>query len=96
MLSALKNAMLSTKTEPQKDVVRTLADSFHYPKRGPGMMWEGVANKIQETGCDLRMGFSVERICWESGRITAVEVASKEQGERISLLWRWDIHTNTH
>ena len=29
---------------------KTLIESFRYPRRGPGMMWEAAARKIQESG----------------------------------------------
>ena len=39
---------------------KTLIESFRYPRRGPGMMWEACAKKIQERGgriiMDRRLG----------------------------------------
>jgi protoporphyrinogen oxidase len=84
MLSALKNAMLSRTSSTKADIVRTLTDSFHYPKRGPGMMWESVATKVQENGCELRMRCSVEKIFWENTSIIAVESASGEQTSQVN------------
>jgi len=83
MLSALKNALLSKNAAAKKDIVRTLIDSFHYPKFGPGMMWETVAHKVQRNGCELRMNCSVEKILWEGSYIKAVEFASGEETDRI-------------
>ena len=31
-------------------MIKTLIDSFDYPEKGPGMMWELVAEKIQHWG----------------------------------------------
>src|SRR5436309_955072 len=31
-------------------VVKTLIESFQYPRRGPGMMWEAAARKVEERG----------------------------------------------
>src|SRR4051812_17495880 len=31
-------------------VVKTLIESFQYPRKGPGMMWEAAARKIEERG----------------------------------------------
>ena len=37
-------------------VVKTLIESFQYPRKGPGMMWEAAARKIQERGGKILMG----------------------------------------
>ena len=47
--SALKHALLS-KSRNHKQVVKTLIDTFRYPRRGPGMMWEACAEKIRSMG----------------------------------------------
>lgn len=55
--SAIKNA-LSPK-RPQKDrsqVVKTLIDTFRYPRLGPGMMWETCAKKVREWGGEVLLG----------------------------------------
>jgi len=36
--------------------VKTLIDSFRYPRKGPGMMWERAAEKIRRQGGEVRMG----------------------------------------
>ncbi len=40
-------------------VIKTLINTFKYPKYGPGMMWETVAKKIQNQGGELIMGAKV-------------------------------------
>lgn len=37
-------------------VVKTLIDSFRYPRCGPGMMWEACAAKIKKMGGAIEMG----------------------------------------
>jgi hypothetical protein len=64
-------------------VIKTLIDSFHYPKRGPGQMWEIVAEKVSGNGSDVRMESNVEKIFWEGNRVKAVEVACNGRTERI-------------
>jgi protoporphyrinogen oxidase len=75
LLTALKNALLKQEKSSKGNVVKTLIDSFLYPKRGPGMMWETVADTVQKNGCQLRMGRSVERIRWRGDRIVSVDTA---------------------
>jgi protoporphyrinogen oxidase len=40
-------------------VIKTLINRFRYPRRGPGMMWEAAAAKMQSLGGELRMGCRV-------------------------------------
>jgi protoporphyrinogen oxidase len=39
----------------QGAVAKTLIESFRYPRRGPGMMWEACAAKIRELGGEIVM-----------------------------------------
>ena len=49
--SAVKHALLpQRKPKDRKDVVKTLIDTFRYPRQGPGMMWESCAKKVRATG----------------------------------------------
>ncbi|HEY8162510.1 MAG TPA: NAD(P)/FAD-dependent oxidoreductase [Methylocystis sp.] len=41
---------------------KTLIESFRYPRRGPGMMWEACARKMQLMGGRLLMGHSVNAL----------------------------------
>lgn len=41
--SAVTNAIFSRKN----NVIKTLINSFRYPRKGPGMLWEECANKIR-------------------------------------------------
>src|SRR5262249_38036632 len=56
VMNALKRALMPRRAAPAKGgpVVRTLIESFQYPRKGPGMMWEAAARKIRKRGGDLR------------------------------------------
>jgi protoporphyrinogen oxidase len=43
-------------------VIKSLIDTFHYPRKGPGMMWEACADKIRALGGSIHMGCSAERL----------------------------------
>ena len=63
---SLKTAVLSSllpkrKPRSSSDVVKTLIDSFRYPRKGPGMMWEACAAKVMEKGGTVEMGRRVTR-----------------------------------
>ncbi len=42
--------------------IKTLIDTFRYPKLGPGMMWETCARKVEEFGGEIRMNAAVARL----------------------------------
>jgi protoporphyrinogen oxidase len=54
--TAIKNALVRSKPKDRSDVIKTLIDSFRYPRHGPGMMWEACAAKIREMGGSILMG----------------------------------------
>ncbi|BDV32606.1 NAD(P)/FAD-dependent oxidoreductase [Methylocystis iwaonis] len=55
---------------------KTLIESFRYPRRGPGMMWEACARKMQEMGGHLLMGRSVDQIHYDAtSRLWTVRAA---------------------
>jgi protoporphyrinogen oxidase len=47
-------------------VVKTLIESFDYPRLGPGMMWEAAARKIRAQGGRLLMGRELERLSYDA------------------------------
>jgi protoporphyrinogen oxidase len=57
LASAIKNALLPKRQPRDKSkVIKTLIDTFRYPRKGPGMMWEACADRIRERGGIVRMG----------------------------------------
>ena len=55
--SAIKHAFLSwRKPKDRKQVVKTLIDTFRYPRLGPGMMWEAFAKKVRGFGGEVLLG----------------------------------------
>ena len=49
--------------------VRSLIDEFHYPRRGPGQMWEAMAAEIVHGGGEIRLGAPVTRVSVSGGRV---------------------------
>src|SRR6202011_4513540 len=57
VISALRKSM---NLGPKKgSTVKTLIESFRYPRRGPGMIWDAAARKTREQGGTLLSGQSV-------------------------------------
>ncbi len=58
--SAIKNALLPQKQPKDSSrVIKTLINSFKYPRKGPGMMWEACAEKTLALGGKIAMGAKV-------------------------------------
>jgi protoporphyrinogen oxidase len=60
LTTAVMSAILP-KREPKdrRAVVKTLIDTFRYPRRGPGMMWDAAAARVREMGGTVEMGAKV-------------------------------------
>jgi protoporphyrinogen oxidase len=61
--------------------VHSLIERFHYPRLGPGQMWEAMAAEIVAAGGELRMGARVTRIELRDGTVRAVHAG----GERVEV-----------
>ena len=53
---ALFHALLPRRPSSRQAVVKTLINSFRYPRRGPGMMWEAAARRTRQMGGQILMG----------------------------------------
>jgi protoporphyrinogen oxidase len=69
---ALRNALLSRRHARDGAIITTLIDEFHYPRLGPGMMWERCAAHVQESGSQMLCGIRVERVRHRRGRVESV------------------------
>ena len=61
---------LKPKRRPKnrEQIVKTLIDSFRYPRKGPGMMWEAAAKRVEELGGSILMGRKVVGVAYDSNR----------------------------
>jgi protoporphyrinogen oxidase len=48
--------------------IKTLIESFEYPRKGPGMMWEAAAAKIKARGGEVRMGEDLVSLDWNKDK----------------------------
>jgi protoporphyrinogen oxidase len=63
-------------------VAKTLIESFRYPRRGPGMMWEACAEKIRGLGGRITMGRTVEALTWDEAAGLWTVTARTSGGKR--------------
>ena len=52
----------------QQGGVKSLIESFRYPRLGPGMMWEAARDKITAQGGEVRMGRDLVQLAWDDAR----------------------------
>lgn len=67
----------------RKNTIKTLIEEFHYPRLGPGMMYEAMAARIEEMGGVILYGCRVARFNREGGRVNSVTVVSS--GEETDI-----------
>src|SRR6187402_176381 len=72
--SAAKAAFFGNKGE-----IKSLIGEFHYPRFGPGQMWETMADEIIANGGEVRMNSPVTSLEIRDGKVVAIEAG----GERI-------------
>jgi protoporphyrinogen oxidase len=81
--SAIKNAVLPQQGSDKSKLIKTLIDSFDYPRHGPGMMWETVLQLVRAEGGTVTVNSPVQRIYWQPNAVTGVEIVSNEKSERM-------------
>ena len=66
--AAIQDALLPIrKTKDRTQVVKSLIDTFRYPRLGPGMMWEACAEKVRGLGGDVLLGRRVVSCRFDAG-----------------------------
>lgn len=77
LTTAIWHALIPQRSNiPRDHVVKTLINSFRYPRRGPGMLWEAAADRIRGQGGDIHMGrfvTGIEREACGRWRVSSVE-----------------------
>jgi protoporphyrinogen oxidase len=79
ILTALRKSM---GVRSRGAVVKTLIETFRYPRRGPGMMWEAAARKIGEMGGRIILDRKVRDFVWNEGDRTWCVTAYDTSGAR--------------
>jgi protoporphyrinogen oxidase len=89
--SAIKNGLLPKGANTDHtQAVKTLIDTFRYPRLGPGMMWETCAHKMREMGGEVLLGRNVvgcrldaESLSWTVTACTADGQKEEYRGEHL-------------
>ena len=84
MASALRNSIAPAKKGPVRkadgEIIKTLIDSFEYPRRGPGMMWDAAAAKTRAQGGEIHMGMRLDKLSWDASAKRWTMTAQREDG----------------
>jgi protoporphyrinogen oxidase len=81
---SLASAILSaTALTRRNNNIKSLIDTFKYPRLGPGQMWEVCRDKIRELGGKVHMEHWVRHVEITDGRARAVVVHSADGEQRI-------------
>ena len=67
----------------QKEGPKSLIDQFHYPRLGPGMMWERLQERVEELGGIVHTRQEVVGIHHGEGKVSAVAVHSEDNGTAV-------------
>ena len=65
----------------QQGGVKSLIESFRYPRLGPGMMWEAARDKIVRQGGQVRMGRDLVQLAWDAPRRLWIGTFRDEAGK---------------
>ncbi|WP_375410782.1 NAD(P)/FAD-dependent oxidoreductase [uncultured Methylobacterium sp.] len=69
-------------------VIKTLIESFRYPRRGPGMMWEAAAAKVEAQGGAILLDRGVDGLHFEASTGLWTVTAVRGDGTRETYLAR--------
>jgi protoporphyrinogen oxidase len=86
LATAVKNALLPQRApKDRSEVVKTLIDTFRYPRRGPGMMWERCAEEVRRMGGEIRLARRVSGCHYDADRDEWIVTATTPAGDRETL-----------
>jgi protoporphyrinogen oxidase len=84
--TAILNAVLpKKKPKDRSQVIKTLIDTFRYPRKGPGMMWEACADKVRALGGSILMGRKVVECTFNADSRLWTVMHEDAQGNRATV-----------
>ena len=82
--TAVINAFAGRNDANDKALSTTLIDRFHYPRFGPGMMWEKMADAVRSAGNVVQANVRVGTLCHRRGRVEYLHGRDAD-GERVEV-----------
>ncbi len=81
LFAAVKNALRRGRRRDAKEMT-SLIEEFHYPRLGPGMLWERCTQLLSERGIPTFTETSVARVTHRDWRVESVTVRDRSGSER--------------
>jgi protoporphyrinogen oxidase len=87
LFEALKNAVMrSLGLNKKNNKIKTLIEEFLYPRKGPGMMWEEAARKIEEKGGHVQMGCKATSLAYDAvAKLWNIEYSDSKAGNTKTI-----------
>ncbi|MDH3692878.1 MAG: hypothetical protein OEU36_25910, partial [Gammaproteobacteria bacterium] len=82
--TAVINALVGDRSKSKEGVIKTLIGAFHYPKGGPGMMWETVVRELEDNGRKVMMNADVTKIGWAGNAVTSLSVKQQDSTNTLT------------
>ncbi len=80
LFAAIKDAFL-----PHPNRVKSLIKKFHYPRLGPGQMWEKVSSEFKKEGGRLYLNTKVDKIFHNGEKITAIQTKNGQTTNKMAI-----------
>ena len=81
---AIWSALRKPFTKKNKAVETSLIEEFYYPKKGPGQLYEKMAEKIIEKGGEIYLGTEVVGIKQDAGTIVSLSIRKNQTLQDVS------------
>jgi protoporphyrinogen oxidase len=69
----------------RRDQVTTLIEEFHYPRLGPGQMWEELQRRAEAGGVPVRLRHRVDSIRHQAGHVTEIVAVHEGRDQLIPV-----------
>ena len=78
IMKAIKNAFAKIFKGKKREVETSLIEQFIYPKKGPGQLYEKIAEEIKKLGGQILNGVTVNGVKTENGKIVSVQAVDRD------------------
>ncbi len=85
IIQSVKSIFTTNKSIHQQGVSTSLIEQFLYPEKGPGQMWETVAQKITGLGGEIYLNTEVEKINMYDNHIRSVTSRDLVSGKPVEI-----------
>jgi protoporphyrinogen oxidase len=85
LVKAIWYAVMPQKNSGSGKVIKTLINSFRYPRRGPGQLWEETARRISAQGGQVLLGRRVVSLSWSDADACWTVVTREADGTEHRL-----------